>query len=90
MAENNNKPNYIGSTWYNEYEGKFSGYTLYLTRAQLEECLEKYMDPERDTVRLNIRKGSDFNKPYTTVTDPSAAKPVSKEKRAAAQEAQAE
>jgi len=61
-----NKINYFGTVYYNEYEGNFTGYTLILTEAQLEEAKEFL--GENGRVRFNIRNGKlDPKKPYSTI-----------------------
>lgn len=58
------KPNYFGSTWYNEYQGEFTGYSLFLTAAELEAAKEQ-LDPKSNRVKIIIKPGRDPKKPYS-------------------------
>jgi hypothetical protein len=63
------KPNYFGSTWYNEYQGEFRGYTLYLTAAELQEAA-RYINEETGKVKIAIKQGRDPKKPYSVIESP--------------------
>jgi hypothetical protein len=63
------KPNYFGSTWYNEYKGEFNGYTLYLTAAELAEAA-RYINEESGKVKILIKQGRDPKKPYSVIESP--------------------
>lgn len=70
------KPNYFGSTWYNEYKGEFTGYSLFLTgaeleeaRKQLEEAKKLHQDVKNHRVKIIIKPGRDPKKPYSIIAD---------------------
>lgn len=63
------KPNYFGSTWYNEYQGTFNGYTLYLTAAELQEAA-RYVNVDSGKVKILIKQGRDPKKPYSVIESP--------------------
>ena len=75
------KPNFIGSVFYNEYEGNFSGYTLYLSKAEVEDAFAKFANAE-GRIRLNIRPGRDPQKPYVVISE-NKSKPYTPEQRTA-------
>jgi|TARA_R110000868_G_scaffold650_3_gene4722 hypothetical protein len=74
------KNNFIGSVFYNEYEGNFSGYTLYLSKAEVEEAFAKFANAE-GRIRLNVRPGRDPQKPYAVITE-NVSKPYTDNQRA--------
>jgi hypothetical protein len=63
------KPNYFGSTWYNEYKGEFNGYTFYLTAAELNEAAAN-INPDSGKVKILIKPGRDPKKPYSVIETP--------------------
>jgi hypothetical protein len=73
MSENQNQPNYIGSSYLSEYEGTFNGFVTYYTLADLEE-LKKFMSPDgRVGVRTQFAK--DPSKAYSKMFTPKVREP---------------
>lgn len=77
------KPNYFGSTWYNEYQGEFRGYTLYLTAAELQEAA-RYINEETGKVKILVKQGRDPKKPYSVIESPQETAMYRKNAKAAA------
>ena len=67
-TETRPKPNYCGSVIYDEYEGQFSGYTLSLTVAEMQEAIKKADHNGR--VRIRVKNGRDPKKPYAILVEP--------------------
>jgi hypothetical protein len=73
-TDNKKKINYIGSVWHNEYEGEFSGYSLYLTSEDLKYA-QKFLG-ETDRVQIKLRPGrDDAKKPYGSIETAKTAAP---------------
>jgi|LauGreDrversion4_2_1035121.scaffolds.fasta_scaffold173124_3 hypothetical protein len=68
------KPNYIGNTYYNEYQGEFSGYSVVISAADAARVTD--MLAETGFVKISVRPGREPKKPYSTlnVHTPSANK----------------
>ena len=79
MSEN--KPNYIGSVFYNEYNNEFTGYSVYLSQAEIADAFKRFTNKD-GKIRINIKPGRDPKKPYALVHDFNAQKPVSTQQRA--------
>lgn len=67
MSQNNSKkPNYFGKAYYNEYEGQFTGYSLLLSAAELEDA-KQYLN-ETGRIKITIKNGKiDPKQPYATI-----------------------
>jgi len=74
MSQNNStKPNYFGNAFYNEYEGQFTGYSILLSAAELEDA-KKYLG-ETGRVKITVKNGRlDPKKPYATIANGPAPK----------------
>ena len=74
MNQNNKKtPNYFGKAFHNEYEGEFTGYSVLLSAAELEDA-KKYLG-ETGRVKITIKKGrQDPKQPYSTIANGPAPK----------------
>ena len=59
------KINYIGNVFYNEYEGEFTGYSLYLTAEELDNAKAYLADTGR--VLIKLRTGREPKKPYASI-----------------------
>ena len=62
MTTENQKPNYFGNVFYEEYENEFTGYTLSMTATEMTEAF-----------KVRIRKGRDPKRPYAVLLEPKAA-----------------
>jgi hypothetical protein len=74
MNQNNQKkPNYFGKAFYNEYEGQFTGYSILLSAAELEDAKE-YLG-ETGRVKITVKNGRmDPKQPYATIANGPAPK----------------
>jgi hypothetical protein len=60
------KINYFGSAYHNDYQGKFTGYSLVVSLTQLEDAKE-FAGPD-GRVKITIRPGiQDPMKPYASI-----------------------
>ena len=64
-TENKGQVNFIGNAFFNEYEGEFTGYSLYLTAEELENAKAYLGDTGRVLVKL--RAGREPKKPYASI-----------------------
>jgi hypothetical protein len=76
MTTENQKPNYFGNVFYEEYENEFTGYTLSMTATEITEALKKADANGR--VKVRIRKGRDPKRPYAVLLEPKAAQSAPK------------
>jgi hypothetical protein len=74
MNQNNQKkPNYFGKAFYNEYEGQFTGYSILLSAAELEDA-KNYLG-ETGRVKITVKNGRmDPKQPYATIANGPAPK----------------
>jgi len=71
MTTENQKLNYFGNVFYEEYENEFTGYTLSMTATEMTEALKKADANGR--VKVRIRKGRDPKRPYAVLLEPKTA-----------------
>ena len=64
------KINYIGNVFYNEYEGEFTGYSLYLTAEDLDNAKEYLGSTGR--LSIQVKKGRESGKPYASIKNAPA------------------
>lgn len=80
MTTENQKPNYFGNVFYEEYENEFTGYTLSMTATEMTEALKKADANGR--VKVRIRKGRDPKRPYAVLLEPKAAQATQQQSEA--------
>ncbi len=64
-TENKGQVNFIGTGFFNEYEGEFTGCTVLLTSEDLENA-KKYLG-DTDRVSIQIKRGRESGKPYASI-----------------------
>jgi hypothetical protein len=64
-TENKGQVNFIGNAFFNEYEGEFTGCSVYLTAEDLENAKEYLGDTGR--VSIQVKRGRESGKPYASI-----------------------
>jgi hypothetical protein len=69
-TENKGQINFIGNAYFNEYEGEFTGCSIYLTAEDLENAKEYLGSTGR--LSIQIKKGRESGKPYASIKNAPA------------------
>lgn len=69
-TENKGQVNFIGNAFFNEYEGEFTGCSIYLTAEDLENAKEYLGSTGR--LSIQIKKGRESGKPYASIKNAPA------------------
>ena len=69
-TENKGQINFIGNAYFNEYEGEFTGCSIYLTAEDLDNAKEYLGSTGR--LSIQIKKGRESGKPYASIKNAPA------------------
>jgi hypothetical protein len=69
-TENKGQVNFIGNAFFNEYEGEFTGCSIYLTAEDLENAKEYLGSTGR--LSIQVKKGRESGKPYASIKNAPA------------------